>query len=87
MATRDLPKKLGLFYVVLLTVPEYIICKQFITTQVLIQTQYCWSNIKYYIGFKNITSEQLEYCDFVYPQGRSWRSNYETKKQFGISIN
>ena len=30
--------------------------------------------------FKNVTSEPLEHCDFVDPQGRSWRSPYQTQK-------
>ena len=30
--------------------------------------------LKFYVGFKNITSEPLEHCHFVYPQGCSWTS-------------
>ena len=33
-------------------------------------------DLKFYIGFKKIKSEPLEHCDFVDPQGRSWRSPY-----------
>ena len=33
--------------------------------------------LKFYIGFKKVTSEPLEHCDFVYPQGCSWRSPYQ----------
>ena len=35
--------------------------------------------IKFYIGFKKVTSEPLEHCDFVDPQGHSWRSPYQTR--------
>ena len=30
--------------------------------------------LKFYIGFKNVTSETIEHCEFVDPHGRSWRS-------------
>ena len=30
-------------------------------------------DIKCYLGFQNITYKHLECCDFVYPQGISWR--------------
>ena len=29
-------------------------------------------SFKFYSGFKKITSEPLEHCDFVDPQGHSW---------------
>ena len=32
--------------------------------------------LKFYIGFKKVTSEPLEHCNFVDPQGHSWRSPY-----------
>ena len=35
--------------------------------------------LKFYIGFKKVTSEPLEHCDFVDPQGRSWISPYQTR--------
>ena len=35
--------------------------------------------LKFYIGSKKVTSETLEHCDFVDPQGRSWRSPYHTR--------
>ena len=35
--------------------------------------------LKFYIGFKKVTSEPLGNCDFVDPQGRSWRSPYQTR--------
>ena len=35
--------------------------------------------LKFYIGFKKVTSEPLEHCDFVDPQGCSWRSPYKTR--------
>ena len=34
--------------------------------------------LKFYIGFKKVTSEPIEHCDFVDPQGRSWRSPHKT---------
>ena len=34
------------------------------------------SALKLYVVFQNVTSEPLEHCDFVYPQGHSWRSSY-----------
>ena len=36
-------------------------------------------DIKFYIGFKKVTYEPLEHCDFVEPQSRSWRSPYQTQ--------
>ena len=33
----------------------------------------------FYVGFQKVTSEPLEHCDFVDPQGCSWRSTYYTK--------
>ena len=39
----------------------------------------CWKgDLKFYIGFKKVTSEPLEHCDFVDPQGCSWISLYQT---------
>ena len=35
--------------------------------------------LKFYIGFKKVTSEPLEHCDFVDPQGNYWRSPYQTR--------
>ena len=29
--------------------------------------------LNFYIDFKNVASEPLEHCDFVDPQGSSWR--------------
>ena len=37
-------------------------------------------DIKFYPGFQKVAYEHLEHCDFVYPQGSSWRSPYETRK-------
>ena len=34
--------------------------------------------LKFYIGFKNVTYESLEHCDFFDPQGCSWRSPHQT---------
>ena len=34
--------------------------------------------LKFYIGLKKVTSEPIEHCDFVDPQGCSWRSPYQT---------
>ena len=33
--------------------------------------------LRFYIGFKKVTSEPLEHCDFIDPQDRSWRSPYQ----------
>ena len=33
--------------------------------------------LKFYVGFKNVTSEPLEHYDFVDPQGLSWISPYQ----------
>ena len=35
--------------------------------------------LKVCVDFKKVTSEPLEHCDFVDPQGRSWRSPYQTR--------
>ena len=35
--------------------------------------------LKFYVGFQKVTSEILEHCDFVDPQGSSWISPYQTK--------
>ena len=37
-------------------------------------------DLKFYLGYQNITYEHLEHCDFVYHQGSSWRSPYHTRK-------
>ena len=34
--------------------------------------------LKFYIGFKKVTSEPLEHCDFVDPQNCSWISPHHT---------
>ena len=34
--------------------------------------------LKFYIGYKKVTSKPLEHCDLADPQGRSWRSSYQT---------
>ena len=34
--------------------------------------------LKFYIGIKKVTYEPLEHCEFVDPQGSSWRSPYQT---------
>ena len=35
--------------------------------------------LKFYVGFQKFTYEPVEHCDFVDPQGRSWRSTYQTQ--------
>ena len=35
--------------------------------------------LKFYIGFKKVTSENLEHFDFFDPQGHSWRAPYHTR--------
>ena len=37
-------------------------------------------DIKFYLGFQKVTSEHLEHCDFVYPQGSSWRPPFHACK-------
>ena len=37
-------------------------------------------DLKFYVGFQKVTSKPLEHCDFVDPQGHSWRSPYQTQK-------
>ena len=34
--------------------------------------------LKFYVGFQQVTFEPLEHCDFVDPQGHSWRSPWHT---------
>ena len=41
---------------------------------------YCKGDLKFHIGFQYITSEHIEHCYFVDPQGSSWRSTYQTGK-------
>ena len=36
-------------------------------------------SLKFYVGFQNFTSEPLGHCDFVDPQGSSWRPPYQTQ--------
>ena len=40
------------------------------------------SALKVYVGFQKVTYEPIEHCDFVDPQGCSWRSPYQTQKQY-----
>ena len=35
--------------------------------------------LKFYVVFQKKSSEPLEHCDFVEPQGCSWRSPYQTQ--------
>ena len=35
--------------------------------------------LNFYVVFKKVTSETLEYCDFVDPKDRSWRSPNQTQ--------
>ena len=35
--------------------------------------------LKFYVGFQKVASKSLEHCDFVDPQGSSWRSPYQTQ--------
>ena len=30
-------------------------------------------SLKFYVGFQEVTSEPIEHCDFIEPQGRYWR--------------
>ena len=36
-------------------------------------------SLKFYVGFPKVTSEPLENCNFVEPQGYSWISPYQTQ--------
>ena len=36
-------------------------------------------DLKFYVGFQKVTSEPIEYCDFVNPQVCSCRSPYQTQ--------
>ena len=36
-------------------------------------------SLKFYAGFKKVTYEPLEHCDYFDPQGCSWRSLYQTQ--------
>ena len=36
-------------------------------------------DLNFHAGFQKFTSERLEYCDYVDPQGHSWRSPYQTQ--------
>ena len=36
--------------------------------------------LKFYVGFLKVTSKPLEHCEFVDPQGCSWKSPYQTQK-------
>ena len=36
--------------------------------------------LKFYVGFQKVKYELLEHCDFFNPQGLSWRSPHQTKK-------
>ena len=38
--------------------------------------------LKFYVGFQKVTSEPLENCEFVDPQGCSWISPYQTQNIF-----
>ena len=46
------------------------------------------SELKRYVGSKNVTLEPIEYCDFLDPQGWSWTSEYTTQNNlYYIHIN
>ena len=54
----------------------------------VVQVYYCTGHpystissyaLKFYVGFQKVTSEPLEHCDFVDPQGCSWRSPYHNQ--------
>ena len=36
-------------------------------------------SLKYNVGSQKVAPETLEHCDFFDPQGRSWRSTYQTQ--------
>ena len=35
--------------------------------------------LKLYVGCQKVTSEPIDHCDFVDPQGRYWRSPYHNQ--------
>ena len=37
--------------------------------------------LKCYFGFRMVILEPHEHCDFIGPQGRSWRSPYQTRNK------
>ena len=79
MKARDMPKELTLFYVTFLNVLLYIY--PFGTVYYFPghpSNTISSGALKFYIGFKKVTSEPLENCNFVDPQDRSWRSLYQT---------
>ena len=77
--TRDMPKELELFNVVLLNVELYIQWDQFIIVQVTFTKPYHWVPSNFMLFFQNFISETIEHCDFVDPKGCSWRSYWQTQ--------
>ena len=74
-----MPKELGLFYFIFLTAPLYIQWDQFIIIQVTLPTtsNQVPSNIMFVL--QNVSSEPIEHCDFVDPQGHFGRPPYQTR--------
>ena len=71
-------KELGSFYVAFITVQLYIQLEQFIILQVTLPTLYHQVTSKFMLVLKKVTSEPLENCKLVDPQGLSWISPYQT---------
>ena len=40
-------------------------------------------DLKFYVGFQNITSETIEHCVFVDPQCNYWRLPYQDQNSLG----
>ena len=72
METRYMPKELVIFFVAFLTVPLYIQWNHFIIFHVNLPTPSHQVPSNFMLDFKKVTSEPLEHCNFIDPQGRSW---------------
>ena len=75
--TWDMPNELGLF-MSLYKLFYYISSR---TSLILSRSPFQHYIIRWpqvLSGFKKVTSETIGHCDFVGPQGRSWRSPYQT---------
>ena len=87
METQDMPKEMRLFYVILLTVSLYIWWYQFIIVQVTLPTPSHQVPSNFMRVFKRLHLNLLNIVNFVDPQGRSWRSPYQTQKNYNIFKN
>ena len=65
METKDTAKELGLFYIVLLTVPLYIQWEQFIIVQVTLPTPSNWVPSNFMLVFKRSHLNLLKIVNFL----------------------